>query len=107
MINIVFDAETMELTMEGHAGAAEKGKDIVCSAVSTMFYTLGYALAECTEAMKGDTVIDMRDGYGRIKCDPKEECAGVIQRIYWTILIGIEKIAETYPKFVSFTSVRG
>lgn len=107
MIKVTFEAETMELTMEGHAGAAEKGKDIVCSAVSTLFYTLSYALAENGNAFEQVPEVEIRDGYGRIQCVPKEEYAGMIQLIYWTVLIGLEKIAENNPKFVSFTSARG
>ncbi len=107
MIKVTFDAETMELTMEGHAGAAERGKDIVCSAVSTLFYTLAYALAENGAAFDQPPEVEIRDGYGRIRCVPKDEYVGTIQLIYWTILIGLEKVAENNSKFVSFTSVRG
>ena len=43
MINITFKPNTYELEITGHAGHDVKGKDIVCAAVSTLFYTLGQA----------------------------------------------------------------
>lgn len=50
MITVVFDKNSdnkfVALYMSGHAGYAEEGSDIICSAASTLFYTAVNALEE-------------------------------------------------------------
>ncbi len=45
MISVHYDRKNLDLTVQGHAGYAEPGKDIVCSAVSILTSTLAYLLA--------------------------------------------------------------
>ena len=106
MINITFNPKDLELKVEGHAKHGKKGEDIVCAAISTLFYTLGEALHQSEDMMLYPLVFDDKDGNGYIKCSPKEEYAGNIARTYWTILVGMEMVANNYPKNVTF-SVRG
>ena len=46
MITIIYNekGQDMILRASGHAGYAEKGKDIVCAAVSTLMQTLAYSV---------------------------------------------------------------
>jgi uncharacterized protein YsxB (DUF464 family) len=103
MINIEFSPKTLELKINGHAGQGKKGKDIVCSAVSTLFYTLGEALMQSVYMLKEEPVIKDADGDGYIVCTPEERFMGNITRTYWTVLVGMQMIAENYPKNVKFT----
>ena len=102
MIKIKFDPEKMELQIEGHANANRKGKDIVCAAVSCLFYTLGESLFQSEKMLKEPPVFrDDEDEEVKIcSCIPKEGYAGNIQMIFWTILIGLEGVAKSYPKFI-------
>ena len=102
MIEVRFNPITLELSVNGHAGHGEKGKDIVCSAVSTLFYTLGKALLQSSSMLYEEPFIKEEDGEGYIVCHPKEEYEGNIARTYWTILIGMQMIADHYPKNVKF-----
>lgn len=102
MVNITFKPQSLELEITGHAGQAEKGEDIVCSAVSMLFYTLADSLNKSEEMLKKHPIIKMEDGNGYIKCRPKKEYQGNIALIYWTILNGLELLAEEYKEFVSF-----
>ena len=106
MVNIKFDPKNYELEITGHAGQAEKGEDIICSAVSMLFYTLADSLNKSEGMLKKHPVIKMDDGNGYIKCRPKKEYQGNISLIYWTILNGLELLAGEYKEFVSF-SVQG
>ncbi len=45
MISVHYDRKNLDLTVQGHAGYAEPGKDIVCSAVSILTSTLAFLLA--------------------------------------------------------------
>ena len=101
MINITFKPETLELEIKGHAGQNEKGKDIVCSAISTLFYTLAKSISDSKNMLTKNPVIKYKDGNGYLRCKPKEEYAGNIARSYWTILTGFEMIADEYSDYVS------
>lgn len=103
MINITFDPKNFELEVSGHAGQDEKGHDIVCSAVSMLFYTLAQALNQSEDMLKKLPIIKIEDGNGYIKCRPKKEYMGNIARSYWTILCGIELLVEEYPQYITFT----
>jgi uncharacterized protein YsxB (DUF464 family) len=100
MTKITFKPNEYELTIEGHAGHDEKGKDIVCSAISILFYTLVKSICDCEEMLLEEPFIAYDDGNGRIKCTPKPEYEGNIARTYWTILTGLNLIAENYKKNV-------
>ena len=52
-----------EITIKGHAGADKKGKDLVCCAVSTLYYALVANLLQHTQ----DIEYDGEDGYARVK----------------------------------------
>lgn len=105
MINITFNSKTLELDINGHAGQDEKGKDIVCSAISTLFYTLGQAIVDSREMLEENPVIKYKDGAGYLCCKPKAEYEGNILRSYWTILEGFQMIATEYKKFVTLVIV--
>ena len=106
MINITFYPESLGLKVEGHAQHGKKGEDIVCAAISTLFYTLAEALHQSDDMMTAPTMFEDNDGSGYIKCFPKEEYAGNVARTYWTILVGMELVANNYPNNVTF-NVRG
>lgn len=106
MINITFNPKSLELKAEGHANHGKKGEDIVCAAISTLFYTLAEALHQSENMMTGPVVFEDNDGKGYIKCSPKEEYIGNVTRTYWTILVGMELVANNYPQNVTF-KVRG
>lgn len=106
MINITFYPQNLELQVEGHAHHGEKGEDIVCAAISTLFYTLAEALHQSEEMMASPIVFDGKNGKGYIKCFPRQEYIGNITRTYWTILVGMELVANNYPQNVTF-KVRG
>lgn len=101
MINITFKPETLELEIKGHAGQNEKGKDIVCSAISILFYTLAESLVESERMLEKKPIIKMNDGNGYIRCKPKKEFEGNIARSFWTILLGFELVAKEYSNYVS------
>ena len=102
MINIKFKPETLELEIKGHAEHSEKGEDIVCSAISTLFYTLGETLNQSISMQEQPIEFKDEDGKGYLRSYPKREYEGNIACIYRTILIGMELVAVNYPKNVTF-----
>ena len=106
MINITFKPDTFTLDITGHAKHGKKGEDIVCSAISSLFYTLGEALHESREMLDGELIFRDEDGNGHLSCKPKKEYEANISLIYWTILKGFELIEKNYKKNVKLSVVR-
>ncbi len=100
MINIIFKPHTFELEIEGHAGQNVKGKDIVCSAISTLFYTLGQALIDSEDMLEEKLIFKDEEGAGYLCCKPMVEYECNIARSYWTILEGFELLSKNYPEYV-------
>ena len=105
MIDITFNPNTYTLDIKGHAGHGEKGEDIVCSAISTLFYTLGEALYGASHMIAEEIVFNDEDGNGHLSCKPKEEYEKNISLIFWTILVGFELVAKNYEKNVQLLVV--
>lgn len=96
MTNIRFDSKNLELTIEGHADYAEKGKDIVCSAVSILFYTLAESLESSGFLIK-PLEKEVKDGSVRLKVHNKGAFVANIQLMFWQTMNGFELLANDYP----------
>lgn len=105
MINITFDPNEFKLDITGHAEHGKKGEDIVCSAISILFYTLAQSLYESVQMMEMDIDYINDDGNGHISCKPKAEYEANVSLIYWTILNGFELLAKNYEKNVTLSVV--
>ena len=105
MIEIKFNPKIYELTIDGHAGYEEKGKDIVCAAVSILFYTLAQALTESEHMLDEKLSISNDDGNGHIICKPKKEYEQSVCLIYWTVLQGFQLMTGNYKENVSLRIV--
>ena len=88
------------LAVDGHAGYAEQGKDIVCAAASTLFYTLAreldYRHIEFTmteDAATGAEIIAYPPDGFTLDTDV----------VFETICTGYRMLAEEYPEHVTFT----
>ena len=100
MIEVKFKPDTFTLEVTGHANHGKKGKDIVCAAISTLFYTLADSLFSVRDMMAEDIVFSDEDGNGYITCKPKPEYEANVSLIYWTILNGFDMVARNYKKNV-------
>ena len=105
MINIEFNPKTFTLDITGHAEHGKKGEDIVCSAISALFYTLAESLSQVEEMIEGSIDFSEDDGNGHISCKPKTEYEANVSLIYWTILNGFEIISTYYEKNVTLNVV--
>lgn len=102
MIEITFIPGELKLTVTGHAGAAEKGKDIVCSAVSVLVYTLVKAIEESRGMLAENPVFEITEGSAEISCKPEKGFLPAIQRTYWTVLCGFELLCSSQGNYVTF-----
>ena len=98
MISAVFDpcADKLRLCVKGHAEYCESGADIVCAAVSGIFYSfLGYLIA-CHK--EGTDVFCIEHGRAELAC-PLEAEEAMKQTC-----IGFMQIENTYPECVKVTN---
>lgn len=102
MIEITFIPGELRLTVTGHAGAAEKGRDIVCSAVSVLVYTLARAIEESRDILEENPVIEISEGSAEISCRPEKVFLPTIQRTYWTVLCGFDLLCSSQGDYVTF-----
>ena len=100
---ITVEINDYELKIKGHADFGEKGKDVVCAGISTLFYTLYEVLYSNMNMLQKDSLTaEMEEGNGTISCVPLEEYEGNIQTMYMTILTGFNLLAENYKEFITF-----
>lgn len=107
MINITFsedkEAGSLILTMDGHAGAAPEGSDIVCSAASILGSTLAQTLTFMYDhgRLKKKPHISMEKGKLKIIAKPKDEARQQTRLVYWYTEVGMLLLAANYKDFIS------
>ena len=95
MIQIYTDGS--KIVVEGHAGFAPPGQDIVCAGVSALTQTLVQALDVLAP---GEAVFHIEQGKAAIQFQTHSEKSRLLARSFF---IGVEMIAQTYPENVSLT----
>lgn len=99
MTEAKYNKEKLELSIRGHAGYDELGKDIVCAGVSALFFA---AYAELRN--RGFKYFaDLDDGYVFLKAYPSAEERHTCLAIFDTVVAGLENIAQHYPDNIQLT----
>lgn len=100
-INYCREGDRHRLTVDGHAGYAPAGSDIICAGASAIsFALLGY-LQQCDTEM---TECDVRPGSLTVDCRGGERVAGAFDMA----LCGWLNIAANYPHHVKvYISAQG
>lgn len=95
MINAYFSRKGNRFLVEikGHSGAAPRGEDLVCAAVSAGFLYLVAMLEE-----SGARIISKREeeGLGEVSFLGGEREEGAYLMLYF----GLSRLAKAYPEFV-------
>ena len=94
-ITIKYD-DAFDIQIQGHAGYAEKGKDIVCAAISTLYQTMAQTIQ--TRQYGELKHIRSNDGFEHVRIhDVVREGLGVIT----AFVIGCEAVSKAYPVYVT------
>ena len=100
MLNVTFTEtpEKLSLRLEGHAGYAEVGQDIVCASASILAYTL----ASIVDSFDGvATVIDLTSGDTTIECECEDaETYVKVANAYHYSQVGYALLEHNYPQYV-------
>lgn len=109
MIYISYNQRRHLLKIKGHAGYEEKGKDIICAAVSYGFNTLATVFLdhERNEAFAKPLKLRNTAGAATIEATPKTEFEGLIDHDFYFALRGFSTLAQQYPEYVSVKITTG
>ena len=98
MICIAIDREALTISMDGHAGYADAGSDIVCAAASILAYTLAARWREITGGAGMHAAFE--PGRACISINPewnkRADCTSAMD----TIAAGFDLLAAKYPEYV-------
>lgn len=90
---------TTSITVDGHAGYAEQGKDIICSAVSVLTFNL----IKSIESLTKDKIRYQTDNPGHINIE-FENLSEQSKLLVDSFFIGISDIVSTYgEQYVSIS----
>ena len=96
MLKVTFteSGQKLSLRLEGHAGYAEHGKDIVCASASILACTLASIVESFDEI---ESFIDLTSGNTTIEC--KCENNEVLDAYRFT-MTGYALLEQNYPQYV-------
>ena len=95
---IIVEKSEYSISITGHSGYAEQGKDIVCAGVSTLVQTL----IQSIEILTQDKIeYSLSPGKSVIKYRNPSKSS---QLLIGSFFVGIQMIAEGYPCYVKIIS---
>lgn len=100
MIQVIYNevGDEMILRAEGHAGYAEKGKDIVCAAVSVLMQTLACSV----DADNTGNTFELSDGKNGNRLTVQAPMSVLNRDKFDLVVEGLSRLAENYPENVQF-----
>lgn len=87
----------VSLSITGHSGSAEKGKDIVCAAVSALAQTFAAGLEK---ELKAVITGQISDGDFQLQAKVPSEVEKELKILYNVFKFGFQKISQSYPEHV-------
>lgn len=107
MINVCFtkDKRNLILKVDGHAGMAEKGQDIVCASASILAYTVAQIVTtlQKQDKLKKKPTIEMHEGDALIVCKPRRDAYAETLHTYSVAQIGFALLEKNFPEYVKLT----
>ena len=96
------DNEFISMRIEGHAGQADKGKDIVCASASILAYTVAQTLTQMNKQgwLKKKPHINLKEGKGLITCIPNEGYFDECLMAFFFAEVGFSLLSHNYPQYV-------
>lgn len=91
------------LSMEGHAGMAPKGQDIVCAAATMLMYTIAQAAMDMGSRgeLQRPPTVKLGDGNAGVSFQPKSEAMEKGRLVLDVIRRGLEVLGKRYPENVA------
>lgn len=109
MINVRFekseDGKSLILTVKGHAGQAQAGKDLICASASILTYTAAQIVLSLAseKKLKKKPILRLDSGDSVIVCKPRKDVFEKTFHSFKTLQTGFAILAENYPEYVRIT----
>ena len=99
---------SIHMTLKGHADAAPKGEDLVCSAATMLAYTVAQAVQFMYEQdkLKKKPKIHIKDGEATIIATPTEDGFAEALHTFWVAQCGVHVLAHNYPGNVTLEHLK-
>lgn len=99
----------ISVIMDGHAGAGEPGKDLVCASVSALAETVMriVKMMDINGYMEGSYRAVLKNGCLDVNFCPKKEYAAVALSMILAVELGMDSLAMEYPEYISLEAVMG
>lgn len=106
MIDIRYNIKECTVSIDGHAGSAEPGHDLICAAVSVLAHTLEANLQqlELVGALEKMTA-DLADGKGWFEFVPHVGNAAFVRHTVTAVCVGFEVLAQQAQDYVTYKVV--
>ena len=103
MIHAIYYRKYNRLTVTGHAGSAEPGRDLVCAAASTLAYTLAANVFNMAEAKQvREPIIKMDAGDTEISCNANHKFRATVTLVFDSVCLGFAMLAHDHPEYISY-----
>ena len=103
MIQAVYYRKYNRLTVTGHAGAAEPGRDLVCASASILTYTLAANVANMADSGQvREPIIKNDPGDAQISCKPRHNLKATVTLVFDSVCVGFALLAKDYPQYISY-----
>ena len=96
----LYNGFVYKIECEGHTGYAEEGKDIICSALSSVMCSCHIGLVKVL-GLDVKTVMDDNTGYMLVELNENNYQNQMAQTIMHTVATTLREIAEGFSKYVS------
>lgn len=92
-------AGLLTLEMNGHAGSAPAGHDLVCAAASILCYTLAAQAGKLSAdgKLRAKPRVDLADGHAAIAIRPRGAAEREARAIWGTVAVGLLLLQREYP----------
>lgn len=111
MVNIEYkeSQSSLILSVVGHAGSGEYGKDIICASCSMLCYMLGQAVMNmhAEGKLKKKPRVEIKEGKAKIVAKAKEDFEFELSHAFYMACVGFSLLDANYPEFVSFKPLTG
>lgn len=98
----------LRLTVNGHAGQADKGQDIVCASASVLVYTVAQIVKtmEHHGDLNGEPIVELKSGDATIVCRCKDDdIYAEAVHAFWVAQVGYSLLAHNFPQYVELKVV--
>lgn len=99
---------SIHMTLKGHADAAPKGEDLICSAATMLAYTAAQAVQFLHEQgkLKKKPKIAIKEGEATIIATPTEDGYAETLHTFWVAQCGIHVLQHNYPQNVKLEHLK-